>query len=320
MEVITAKTGFCVGIVHAYRKMNETAGAADTPLVAIHDSPIGPWDTLRRIDRKDPELLRLYPNLASVSVKYETNDLQTGDRVMLGFHGLPKEARQELADRGVVIAKNLHCPFIATLDRTVDQLAAAGYDLFIVGQKGTHHVVDAQRFAARHGRTCGVIETVEDVDRQVPLQATGAQLALVGQVTGNTELWDAVVNKIKTENRPVKIVNTVCSDSYDRQHEARDIASRVDVVVLVPGLAAVAVEQVVSRVNSRVHSVSSKEDVQLEWFHDAKAVGVLGGITVPQWTIDEVAAHIEHITRQPHVARSGDDGCGESSKPDSAPG
>jgi 4-hydroxy-3-methylbut-2-enyl diphosphate reductase len=294
MEVVRAKTGFCIGIVHAYRKMDETVARHQGPLIAIHDSPIGPWDTLRRIDRKDPRLLQIFPNLDRVSVAYDTNELKPGDEIMLGFHGLPKEVRGELSQRGVTIEKNMHCPFIAKLDETVDTHAAEGYDIFIVGQRGTHHVNDAQKFAAEHGRECVVIEKVADVDL-IPRDAAGRKLLLVGQVTGNTELWEAVVSRVEAEKLPVRIKNTVCSDSFDRQTEARAIAEKVDVVVLVPGLAAVAVQEVVSRVNPRMHVVNGKEDVQAEWFLGARRVGVVGGITVPQWTLDEVADHIEAL-------------------------
>lgn len=295
MKVIKSQIGFCVGIEAAYEKMNETAEKTGS-FIATHSNATGPWDTLGRIERKDPELLQLYPNLDKVSVVHDVKELKEGDRVVVGFHGLPQESQVELKDRGVNLVRNFHCPFIATMDRTADKLASEGYDLFLVGKKSGHHTEDIVRFAEKHGRTCTILEKVEDVDQEIPAHAGDRKFALLGVVTGNTETWKQVVDRIQERNLPVKIAKTVCSDSFLRQDEARDIATDADIVILIPGAAATSVLEIASRVNGRIHAIGSKDEIRSEWFKDAKTVGVLGGITVPRWVIDDVASHIKALS------------------------
>ena len=67
MEVLTASLGFCIGNDRTYRKMNERAEAGSGFHVA-HQNGGSEFDTLRRIERQEPQLLALYPALAKLSV------------------------------------------------------------------------------------------------------------------------------------------------------------------------------------------------------------------------------------------------------------
>src|SRR5262245_50339163 len=111
MEVLTAPAGFCLGITRAYREMNERA-LTDAPFAVAHQNAGDEYDTLSRIERREHELLARYPGLSKVSVPRDLSVLGKGDRLVLGFHGLSKDAKQDLAARGVDLLDDLICPFI----------------------------------------------------------------------------------------------------------------------------------------------------------------------------------------------------------------
>jgi 4-hydroxy-3-methylbut-2-en-1-yl diphosphate reductase len=294
MEILTAPTGLCIGINRAYRGMNERA-LRDGPFTATHQNSGMEYDTLRRIERRDPELLNRYPGLEKVSVKYDIEKLGEGERLVLGFHGLSSDSKQRLADQGVNLLDDLICPFIAKLDRVVERHVLAGFDVAIVGTRDNHYCRTASKIAAEHGRRCYVIERVEDVEALKVVE--GQQTVLVGQVTGNTETFREVIARIERERLPIKIIKTMCSDSYSRQEIASDLAEKADIVILVDdrGDGAQSVFEVCSRVNDRVHRVTSKEQIRLEWLDGVKKLAIVGGILVPEWTIDEVARHVRMI-------------------------
>jgi 4-hydroxy-3-methylbut-2-en-1-yl diphosphate reductase len=301
MEVLTAGGGFCLGITRAYRAMNERA-LSEAPFKVAHQNSGGEFDTLRRIESRDPALLAQYPGLGKLSVAREPAALAQGDRLVLGFHGLPEQTKAELAARGVDLLDDLICPFIAKLDRVVERLARDGFDIAIVGKRDNHHCREAARIAERYRRRCFVIERADDVDAL----AEAGQVALVGQVTGNTELFAEVIERIRTSNVPVKVVKTMCSDSYARQQAAVALARRADVMILLDdgGGAAQSVFEVCSRINPRVHRVRSKEEIRPEWFAAARAAAIVGGILVPQWSIEEAAQHVRAMARYHALATS----------------
>jgi 4-hydroxy-3-methylbut-2-en-1-yl diphosphate reductase len=300
MEILTASLGFCLGINRAYAGMNERA-AADAPFYVAHQNSAGEYDTLRRIEREDPGLLNAYPSLAKVAVTHDVGTLSAGDRLVIGFHGLANEAKDALTARGVTVLKDLTCPFIAKLDRVVERLAGEGFDIAIVGKKGNHHCRVAQEIAERRERRCFVIEQPNDLD-SIP-QDTNRRLALVGQVTGNTKIFADVIDRIRSTAMPVKIVKTMCSDSYARQEMAIDVAREADLVLLIDdgGAAALSVFEVCSKHSNLVHRIRSKDEVQAEWFAGVNKVAIVSGILVPAWSIDEVVQHVRQMFPDSHT-------------------
>lgn len=295
MEVIKAKVGFCYGIIRAYHLMNKKAACDDEQFYVTHQNSSNELDPLQRIERREDRLMEMYPALKKVSVVHDTAKLRKGDRLVLGFHGLPYHAKKQLEEKGVTILDDLQCPFIARLNHTLERLVSEGFDIIIVGKRQNHHCQEALKLAEKYQRRCFVIEKEEDVET-ITCDST-QRLALVGQVTGNIMTFDYVVKRLHQKGIPVKIEKTVCSDSYLRQGEVIGLAKESDVVVIVDdgGGASQSVFEVCSSLSKRIHRIRRKEEIRQEWFEDACKVALVGGILVPQWSIDEVAAFIEEI-------------------------
>lgn len=299
MEIKTAKHGFCVGVKRAYHGMNRIAATQDGINVFHRFSTSAQaleWDTIKRIDKGDPNLLEIYPNLNNVFVLDSPSSLENGEKVVLGFHGVEKKER-ELFETANVEVQDLQCPFISRYNSALEELATEGFNLIAFGRKQDHHSLDAQRLAREYGRKCVIVEKAEDVD-EIHFEA-GDEWACVGSVTGNTFLWKAVVSKLNEKEVPIKIVETVCRDSFKRQEEAIQLADEAEVVLVVDdgGGASLSVSEVCSRVNDKVYRISSKEDIQQEWFEGITKVAIVGGILVPQWVFDEMATHLQLFSR-----------------------
>jgi 4-hydroxy-3-methylbut-2-enyl diphosphate reductase len=288
MEIITAQVGFCFGITRAYRNIGRRA-VAEGPFFVAHQNSGGEFDTLLRIERGDPELLARYPGLGNVTVAHDLSALGEGDRLVLGFHGLPRDRKDALTERGVALLDDQLCPFIAKLDRVVERLAREGFDIAIVGKPANHHCRTARKLAEEHGRRCYVIEKTDDIDT-IPHDRE-RQIALVGQVTGNTVVFGDAAERLRNSGLPVTVVRTMCGDSYSRQRHAAELAAQVDVVLLIDddGGAAQSVFEVCAMHSERIYRVDRKEAIRPEWLEGAGKVAIIGGILVPEWTIEDFA-------------------------------
>jgi 4-hydroxy-3-methylbut-2-en-1-yl diphosphate reductase len=152
--------------------------------------------------------------------------------------------------------------------------------------------------ASTHQQQRRVIETLEDLDT-IPLGGL-EQWALVGQVTGNTLLWEAVVKWAHQQGIAANVKQTICSDSYQRQEQAMALAHQADRCLVVDdgGGASVSLFEVLSAIHDQVYRVRWRDDgswkasIDPTWLMGAGSVAVVGGILVPQWTIHEVAAYV----------------------------
>jgi 4-hydroxy-3-methylbut-2-enyl diphosphate reductase len=301
MEILTASIGFCIGINRAYRGMSDRA-LQEPGFTVAHQNSKMEYDTLRRIERGDPDLLKRYPGLRQVAISHDVATLGEGDRLVLGFHGLAKNDKASLATRGVDLLDDLICPFIAKLDRVVEQEVKQGFDVAMVGSPDNHHLRTARKIAAEHDRRCFAIVKAAEVEA-LPF-ADGRPFVLVGEVTGNTEVFHEAIALIERKQLPIKVRKTMCSDSYARQRGAAELAERADVVVLIDdgGDGARSVFEVCARRDKPVHRVRSKDLIEPGWFSGANIVAIVGGILVPEWVIAEAAEQVRVMataTKQP---------------------
>jgi len=257
-------------------------------------------DTLGRIERGDGRLLERYPALKAVKVLQDPLVLGGGETLLLGFHGLPRDTIEDLTGKGIQV-KDFKCPFIARLDHTVERLVAEGFESLIMAKRKTHHCRYAQDVASRHQQQCVILETLEDVDT-IPVEAA-ARWALVGQVTGNTLLWQAVVERVQQRGLAAQVLQTVCSDSYQRQGDAMELAQQTDCCLVVDdgGDASQSLFEVLSAGHDNVYRIRWRDDgswkasIDVSWLKGAGSVAVVGGILVPKWALDEVAAYVRGL-------------------------
>jgi hypothetical protein len=129
MEILTAGTGFCLGITRAYREMNERA-RNEAPFAVAHQNAGGDYDTLARIEGRDPDLLDLYPALGKVSVARDVSKLGQGDRLVLesdsklhqGLHSFRNMRRMDASFKN---ARALRLRFSQSLARRRQRLSHA---------------------------------------------------------------------------------------------------------------------------------------------------------------------------------------------------
>lgn len=301
MEIHIATAGLCFGIERAYKMIDKLA-AGDRPLHAGHKCSghhkNSEWDTFHRVERGDPQLLMRHPNLKKLTIVHDVNELKAGDALAIGYHGYVPELMSELKERGVELHDYM-CPFIARMHNTAEKLANEGYDIIAFGKPQNHHTLYSKQAAERAGRVALIAETLQEIESA--LEETGRNWACIGQVTGNVEKWKAFSSALQARNIPIHTIDTVCTDSYDRQGEAMELAKRADTVVLVDdgGGSSISVLEACQSVNARVYPHGTDMPLRPEWFEDAASVAVVGGILVPRWTLDAVAKEIRRLLDAP---------------------
>ena len=303
MDIHMAQIGLCWGIDRAYQLMaKDRLVMPDKALYATHRSALPgtnqDLDTLGRIANREPHTLEAYPGLASITVVAGPASLSQGDIVALGFHGLSNEEVADLKARGVEV-RDHKCPFIADLDKHMEKAIAAGFNLVFMGKLSSHHARYACEVAQQGGRRCVVVNAVDELKAIQP--EVGEKWALFAQVTGNTLVWEQLVEANKETGLAAMVAATLCSDSFDRQAEALALADSCDGVLLIDdgGGGALSVYDLVSARKNRVWRLRWREDgtwkeaVDMDWFNGLSRLGIIGGINIPSWALAQVKQYIQ---------------------------
>lgn len=294
LDVQVATIAYCWGIDLAMKRIAQVA--TDGALQATHRWSPKPearrWDPLELLRRRDASLVQTYPGLERVEVIDKSGNV-TANRLALGHHGIVEPT----VHAGSAQILDFTCPFIANSEHRARMLAEAGYDLILFGKPGNHHCEFAKSAAEAAGRVGVIGESVTELQAQ--LQVPGRNWACLGQVTANVEFWTAFKNDLNALKMPVHIVDTVCSDSHDRQAEGLLLAQHCDVVILVNdhGGSTLSMFERCHAANPNTFRFDpmAGEELNPDWFEGAHSVAVVGGIHVPKWILDEVGARISRL-------------------------
>ena len=184
------------------------------------------------------------------------------------------------------------CPLVAVAHRAVMVLAREGYHVVIVGQRDHVEV----RGLTGDLDACDVVLTEADV---LALDAH-PRIGVAAQTTQPLEKVRHLAALIRQRfpESEVRLADTVCKPTKQRQSAAVDVARQSDVVIVVGGQSSNNTRELVktcARYCSRVHHVQTDADVRPEWFRDAEVIGLTAGTSTPDEMINRVETRIREV-------------------------
>ncbi len=269
MEVILAeKAGFCFGVQRAINTAFKAAGEGRVYCLGplIHN----PQEVARLRD-------------AGVETVDSFSGLRPGDSLIIRSHGVPPSVLAGARELGLNII-DLTCPFVAKAQQHAHTLSQEGYQVIVVGEKKHPEVQSILGYA---GEKALVVEKPEDID-QLSLQG---KLGAVAQTTQSYGNFSEIVLRLLRLSKELKVFNTICSSTKERQDATRVLASRVDVMIVVGGRNSANTSRLVSlskEAGKPTYHVEVVDEIRTEWLQGARTVGVTAGASTPGWVINAV--------------------------------
>jgi len=274
MEVILAeKAGFCFGV---QRAINTAYKAAGTGKVYC----LGP------LIHNPQEVARLAE--AGVQTVEDLSGLKAGDSLIIRSHGVPPATLARAREQGLNII-DLTCPFVAKAQQHAEGLKKEGYQVVVIGEKKHPEV---QGIMGYGGDTAVVLETPAVIE-QVTFEG---RLGVVAQTTQSYGNFSEIVLRLLRLSKELKVFNTICSSTKERQDATRILASRVDVMIVVGGRNSANTSRLVSLCRESgkpTYHVEVVDEIRSEWLKGADRVGLTAGASTPGLVIDAVLKRLQ---------------------------
>lgn len=127
-----------------------------------------------------------------------------------------------------------------------------------------------------------------------------SKVAVVAQTTQPQENLENVEKVLKEKNIDVKVYNTICNATHQRQNSALSLAREVDVMVVIGGYNSANTRKL-AKICSRecpTYHIEHSGELKKEWFVDTKKVGVTAGASTPDRIIEEVVEKMVEINQE----------------------
>jgi 4-hydroxy-3-methylbut-2-enyl diphosphate reductase len=278
MEIRKAKTqGFCFGVAITVKKAEEAIASRKdvTTLGHVVHNP-------QMVEKLDAAGLR---NAHSV------DDVDSG-ALFVRAHGLPVEVFEKAKEKGLDII-DATCPMVTKIHVQAERLKADGYKIIVIGDP--HHPEVKGTLSHVPGAWC--IETIEDVEK-LP---RGSKVGVVVQSTYSRERFSDIVKVLSEKYYEVRAVNTICTDTNNRQSEALRLAQEVEVMVVVGGKTSANTKhlaELAENRGARSYHIEGPDELRSEWFEGIRVAGLMSGASTPGWLVDDVFARMHELSRQ----------------------
>ncbi|MCL2335034.1 MAG: 4-hydroxy-3-methylbut-2-enyl diphosphate reductase [Endomicrobia bacterium] len=269
---IAEKSGFCFGVRRAIEMAEKTSGSK------------GKVYTLGPIIHNPQEVKRLEKK--GIKTLQNPKTLKSGTAI-LRTHGIPLYLRNDLEKKESVNIIDATCPFVKRAQDIIKELSSENETIVIAGEKVHPEVVGLMSYGS--GK-CVVIENPKEADK---LKVKG-NISIVSQTTQTPENFDGIVKSLKKRYK-VRVFNTICKATFDRQKAAEKLARTVDLMIVIGGKNSGNTTRLaqICGAKTKTYHIETVEDIKKSWFKNKNIIGLTAGASTPDWIIKQVKEEIE---------------------------
>ncbi|HJA70822.1 MAG TPA: bifunctional 4-hydroxy-3-methylbut-2-enyl diphosphate reductase/30S ribosomal protein S1 [Candidatus Lachnoclostridium stercoravium] len=278
MNVIVAKTaGFCFGVKRAVDQVYQQieAGRKDGKKIYTFGPIIHNEEVVRDLEEKGVQVL---------NTEEELKELKEGT-VIIRSHGVSRHI-YEILDRDGIEVVDATCPFVKKIHKIVEEQCQAGTRVVIIGNKDHPEVQGIRGWGDERTLTVDSAEDAEAAD--IP---EGEKVCIVSQTTFNYNKFKELVEIFSKKRYDICVLNTICNATQERQVEARDIASRVDAMIVIGGKNSSNTQKlydICRKECNNTYFIQTLGDFNPEGLSSVRNVGITAGASTPNYIIEEV--------------------------------
>lgn len=273
---MAAKAGFCFGVKRAIEIAMATVRNMAGPIYSlgplIHNSQVVEYLAAKGI--------REIKSIEGIDV----------GTLIIRSHGVGPALLETARAKGLNIV-DATCPFVRRAQVLARDLIEKGYQVVVVGDRDHPEVkgiVDWTR-----GRA-----TVIENPAEAALIKKESKIGVVAQTTQPLENFESVLKVLSETGAEMKVCNTICNATAERQQAALDLARQADVMIVVGGANSANTRKLADicrESGTPTYHIETAGELDPVWFRGAKIAGLTAGASTPDWIIEEVKNRMSEI-------------------------
>jgi (E)-4-hydroxy-3-methyl-but-2-enyl pyrophosphate reductase len=277
VKILAAETaGVCFGVERALNLSEKALKEISGPI-----SSLGPLI-------HNPQAVA---DLSSRGLNVASEISQVEGTVVFRSHGVTTHVQKEAQEKGLKII-DATCPLVKVPQNFARKLSQAGYFVVIVGDENHPEIKGVRSYVSN--LEAAVIKSADEVDFLPEKEKVG----IICQTTLKRKVLDDVVEKCKARFSEVKVHNTICSATKDRQEAAHELAAEVDCMVVIGGRNSSNTQKlydICNELSQKAYLIETEAELKPEWFEGFKSIGVTAGASTPHVLIDKVRERIAEL-------------------------
>jgi 4-hydroxy-3-methylbut-2-enyl diphosphate reductase len=204
-------------------------------------------------------------------------------------HGAPPELYKEAREKSLRIV-DATCPLVIRIHKTINKLIAQGYHIIHFGDRDHDETIGVVG-QGPPGRV-RVVRTIEDLQG---LDIHEGKYALTAQTTAGVADFERISREARKIIPGIEVFNTICDATSRRQAAIMDIASDVELMLIVGSSSSAnsnRLRNISEELCGRAYLINSAADLDDNWLEEVTTVGLSAGASTPDFLVEEVIRYL----------------------------
>lgn len=214
---------------------------------------------------------------------------ERGSAIVIRSHGVVPQIEEAARNNGLKVI-DATCPFVKKVHINAAKLEEEGYQVVIVGEAG-HPEVEG---ILGHAPSADIVGSIHEAKRLKLRRKVG----IVVQTTQSETLLGDVVLEFIGRVDELRVINTICEATSERQKAAEALAKEADCMIVIGGKMSANTTrlfEICGNFCSNSHHIESKDEIDACWFEEVEHIGITAGASTPESHILQVKEYIEEL-------------------------
>ena len=276
MKVLLAeKCGFCPGVRNAINLAKRTLEQEKTAYSLGHI--IHNEDVVGQLSR------------AGLMPVDSIEEIKSGT-VLIRSHGATLAELDKIREKGLKIV-DATCVLVKRVQKIARQLNEEGYEVVMIGDKN-HPEVKAVVGSTDDVKVVG---TLEDLDKI----SLNKKLGVICQTTQSPDHFADMIGAISRRGfSEIKVINTLCRETMDRQTAAVKLCRKVDIMFVLGGKHSAntrKLAELCKKHNPQTYHLQNWTELDKSCLFGKTTAGVTAGASTPDEVIEEFVRNLEQV-------------------------
>ncbi|OCH23985.1 4-hydroxy-3-methylbut-2-enyl diphosphate reductase [Aliivibrio fischeri] len=225
----------------------------------------------------------------------ELHEVPDDNIVIFSAHGVSQAVRKEAKERALTVF-DATCPLVTKVHMEVARASKKNIEVVLIGHAGHPEVEGTMGQYASDSAGMYLVETPDDV---IKLNVKDpSNLHYVSQTTLSVDETADVIDELRRVFPDIQgpRKDDICYATQNRQDAVRDMASQVDVMIVVGSKNSSnsnRLRELSKKLGTTSYLIDCPEDLKEEWLTDQTKVGVTAGASAPEELVNQIIEQVK---------------------------
>lgn len=220
-----------------------------------------------------------------------TGDLEQveGGTLIISAHGVAPSVIDKARQKGLNVIDST-CPLVTVLHKAADYFIKRDYTVIVFGDERHDEMIGVK------GHNPDKIVVLKKIESLEDLPEIEGKVAFISQSTQSMEAFERAAKLVEAKYEDVRIKNTICDATRQRQTSILDLAPRMDLMIVVGSQTSAnsqRLAQISQNSGTQAYLIDNAAEVKSWWFDGVQELGITAGASTPDWVVMEVVETIK---------------------------